>query len=158
MKKTTITALVILGLGTAAFAYGPGGGHCKKGPFGAEHRGGIHKLVKQLDLTADQKKEFEVLKESRKKMMISKREEHKGKRSKMMQKMRPDMSHFMSADNFDKDAFKKELSTKFEKRDEMRKKRQVAMLEKRADGMQKHFNILTPEQRIKLIELSKENR
>ena len=49
MKKTTITALVILGLGTAAFAYGPGGGHCKKGSFGAEHRGGIHKLVKQLD-------------------------------------------------------------------------------------------------------------
>lgn len=157
MKKTTITLLVVLGLGTAAFAFGPGGGHCK-GPFGAEHRGGMHKLVKQLDLTADQKKEFEVLKESRKKMMRSKRETHKGNRAKMMQGMNPDMSHFMSADNFDKVAFKKELNTKFEKRDEMRKKRQVAMLEKRAEGMQKVFDILTPEQRIKLIELSQENR
>lgn len=155
MKKTTIALLATLGLSTALFAFGPGGHKCGHGPFGAEHRGGLFKLVKQLDLTSEQKDTLKALKKSRKDMMQAKREEMKEKRQEMHQQNRPDMSTFMSAKSFDKEAFKAEVNKKIEAMHKKMEAKKDDMLEKRAEMMQKIFNVLTPEQRVKLIELSK---
>jgi len=156
MKKTTIAILATLGLGTATLLACGGPGH-KGGPFG-EHRGGMFKVMKQLDLTSEQKDQMKVLRNERKDQMQAKMKEMKENRKSMMASMKPDLSAFMTANNFDKEAFKKQMNDKFEAKRQMRESRKSAMLEKRADGMEKVFNILTPEQRIKWIELSKKQK
>ncbi len=153
LKKTTIAILVTLGLGTATLLAFGGPGH-KGGPFG-EHRDGMSKIMKQLDLTPEQKDQMKVLKKERKGQMQAKMKEMKENRKSMMAGMKPDLSTFMTANSFDKEAFKKQMNEKFEARRQMMESRKSAMLEKRAERMEKMFNILTPEQRIKWIELSK---
>jgi len=156
MKKTTIAILATLGLGTATLLACGGPGH-KGGPFG-EHRGGMFKVMKQLDLTSEQKDQMKVLKQERKDHMQTKMKEMKENRKSMMVGMKPDLSTFMTANNFDKEAFKKQMNNKFEAKRQMMESRKSVMLEKRAEGMEKMFNILTPEQRIKWIELSKKQK
>lgn len=146
MKKVTTAVLLTLGISTALLAC-PGGG--KK--FGGE---GMKQIMKQLDLSTEQKGALKDLRESRKEMMQAKKEHRKN----MRQQMKPDMSKFMTANSFDKEAFKKEMQKKFEAKRAMREQRQASMMEVRADHMEKMFNILTPEQRIKWIELSKEQK
>ncbi len=153
MKKLTTAVLVTLGLGTALFA-------C---PAGGDKRGGAYKdrmqnVMKQLDLSSEQKEQMKTLRESRKNVMQAKRKEMKESRKGMREQMRPDMNKFMTANTFDKEAFKQEMKKKHEVRLANREKRQEAMLESRADSMEKMFKILTPEQRTKWIELSKQQK
>ena len=154
MKKTAIALLVTLGLGTSLFAFGPGG-H-RGGPFAGGQSMEMFKIVRTLDLTSEQKTELKSFKKSQKAQMQEKRESFKIDRESMMKQMKPDMSLFMSADNFDKEAFKQEMTKKFEARRKVMETKGAEMLEARASSMEKVFNILTPEQRIKWIELSKE--
>lgn len=156
MKKTAITLLITLGLGTALFAFGPGGGKCG-GPFG-ERKGGMFTTMKQLDLSSEQRDAMKEIMKSRKNEMQAKRKEMQENRKEMMQGMRPDLSTFMTADKFDKVAFKAHMEQKFEAKRKMMQTKKDEMLEKRATGMEKMFNILTPEQRTKWIELSKEKQ
>ncbi len=154
MKKLTTAVLLTLGLGTVLFA-------CPAG--WAEKRGGAYKdrmqsIMKQLDLSSEQKEQLKTLRESRKNMMKAKRKEFKENRKAMRGQMKPDMSKFMTANTFDKEAFKKEMHQKFEAKRAMKENRKTAMLENRANRMEQMFNILTPEQRIKWIELSKQQK
>lgn len=156
MKKTTIAILVTLGLGTATLLACGGPGH-KGGPFG-EPRGGMFKVMKQLDLSSEQREQLQTLKESRKNMMQAKRKSCTENRNAMRAQMKPDMSKFMTANTFDKDAFKQEMHKKFEAKRAMMENKKTTMMEYRANNMEKMFNILTPEQRIKWIELSKKQK
>jgi periplasmic protein CpxP/Spy len=151
MKKLTTVALLTVGLGTALFACPSGG----DGQRGGGYKNGMQKIMKQLDLSSEQKDQLKTLRESRKAMMQTKRKEFKENRKSMRAQMKPDMSTFMTANTFDKEAFKQEMQKKHEARRAMRDSKKSSMLESRADNMEKMFNILTPEQRIKWIELSK---
>lgn len=146
MKKIILALLLMFGLGMMANA---------TGMQGEKKRGGLFSLIKQLDLSTEQKQEFKALKQERKASRKAHKLEMKSKRRAMGQ---PDMSSFMSAKTFDKVAFKKEMTKRFDAREKTREARRDTMLEKRAEGMQKIFNILTPKQRKKLIELSKSNK
>ena len=107
LKKTTIVLLVTLGLGTTLFAFGPGG-H-RGGPFAGKQNMEIFKLVKKLDLSSEQEAALKTVKESQRAQMREKMESFKKDRESMMKQMKPDMSLFMSADSFDKEAFKSEM-------------------------------------------------
>jgi protein CpxP len=150
MTKKVIAALIVLGLGTAALST------CSKGgPF--KHKGaGMFKVMKQLDLTSEQKKQMKALKEERKVHMKSKMKEMRKNRKSMMTGMKPDLSTFMTANSFDKKAFKVQMKKKFEEKRKMIESKKSEMLNSRADSMEKVFNILTAEQRVKWIELSKQ--
>lgn len=180
MKKSLIIATTVVGLTTAIFAYGmgPGGDKCGgmddsrpmmergMGPDGGKC-GGMHKgmkdhmrkdpmlmVFKELNLTDTQKEALQKLREEE-------MEENKAVREKMMEagkkrRTPPDLSKVMTANTFDKAAFKAQMLQEMEQRDAMMKENREAMLEKRADHMQKVFEILTPEQRTKWLELSKE--
>ncbi len=154
MKKLTTAALLTLGLGTALFAC-PAGGNDQRG---GEHKNGMQKIMKQLDLSSEQREQLKTLKESRKNMMQAKRKSCKEDRKAMKGQMKPDMSKFMTANTFDKDAFKQEMHKKFEAKRAMMETKKTTMMEYRANNMEKMFNILTPEQRIKWIELSKKQK
>ena len=78
----------------------------------------------------------------------------KEKKNREAKKDSRDMSKFMSAEKFDKEAFKKIMQDNDEKRNERMQKRQAKRIEHKADTMEKIFAILTPQQRTKLIELS----
>ena len=153
-KRAIITLLVTLGLGTTLFAFGPFG-H-KGGPFAGQQHIEIFKLVNELDLSSEQETELKLIKKSQRAQMREKMEAFRAEREDMMKQMKPDMDLFMSSDSFDKVAFKEEMKKKFEERRKVMQTRGAEMLENRASGMEKVFNILTPEQRIKWIELSKE--
>ncbi len=148
MKKTTLAILLTLGLGTATLLACGG----PKGDRGDR----MMKMVKQLDLTSEQKSALKTLRQANKAQRKAKMEEMKETRKAMRASMRPDMSQFMTANTFDKEAFKAQMNEKFEAKRQMMQAKKAAMLEKRADNMQKVFDILTPEQRIKWIELSKQ--
>ena len=159
MKKTTIALLLTLGLGTSALmAQGGPGGEC--GGFeGKGHRGGgqMFQMLKQLDLTADQKSQLKELKtQQRAQMRKQFKKMHKSSNS-MGAEGKANMSSFMTADSFDKEAFKQQASTKMESKHQNFESKKSEMLEKRAENMKKIFDILTPEQRTKWIELTKEN-
>ena len=82
------------------------------------------------------------------------KQDRKDRKDRKAKKGTRDMSKFMSADKFDKEAFKKVMQAKDQKRNEMMQKRDTQRIDHRADTMEKIFAILTPEQRTKLIELS----
>ena len=154
MKKLTTVVLLTLGLGTALFACPSGGNKQRGGP----DKNGMQQIMKQLDLSAEQNDQLKTLRESRKDMMQAKRKEFKENRKAMRGQMKPDMSTFMTANSFDKEAFKQEMKKKHDAKRAIRESRKASMLDSRADNMEKMFNILTPEQRIKWIELFKKQK
>ncbi len=154
MKKTTIAIIVTLGLGTALFAFGPG--EHRGGPFGGQHKSGMFKMLKQLDLTEEQQDQMKVLRKSQKEERKAQFKKFRKNRGAKIMGMKPDISIFMTVNNFDKEAFKEEANKRFEAMRELMDSKREIMIDKRADGMEKVFNILTPEQREKLIQLSKE--
>ena len=139
----------------------------------------MKKVMSQLDLTDAQKEQIrQIMRESRQQMKGMKGQKgmgaqagpgqgkmgkgkmhgqgqgkHAGKRGHLGL----DASQFMSKESFDKAAFKKSLQEKWKKQDELRQQRRAVRLERMADRMEKIFKVLTPEQREKLIELSKNN-
>ena len=168
MRRRTIIATVAgLGIITALFAGKPmmeNMHECREGmhKMHGKHHGQnpkelFKKIRTELDLDDTQKEKFKTIVSGQRDIMKAKfkklkQEQKSGKSKRGM----PDMSLFMSADKFDKEAFTKVMQTKQEKRQEMMKKRQSGMIAQRADTLEKIFAILTPQQRTKLIKLSKE--
>jgi len=150
MNKITVV-LVLVGLSMGVMAQSMNGNGNGKN----ENRGAMFKLLKQVDLTATQKTELKALRSSHKGMREAFMSESKTKRKTIRQGMKVNMASFMSEKTFDKGAFKEAMKQEFDNIRKVMEKRKEAMLEKRANAMEKVFNILTVEQRVKLIELSK---
>jgi protein CpxP len=156
MKRKVFAVLATLGLSSALlFAYGGDGRGMRDGGMMPKER--FVKHLKQLDLTVEQKAKLHDLREAH-------RDERKADR-KMMRKNRADMtppalnvSAFMTKEKFDKEAFKAAVKKEMEQREAQRAKMRDTMLEKRATHIQEVFDILTPEQREKLIQLSKDDK
>ncbi|HHD72970.1 MAG TPA: hypothetical protein ENK77_03045 [Epsilonproteobacteria bacterium] len=109
-----------------------------------KHNGMIKQLMSQLDLSDTQKEKIrEIKRESRQAMKQRNR------------KPEMDFGQFMSKDRFDKEAFKKTMQQKWEARDKIRQAKREIRLTMMSDRMAKIFDVLTPEQREKLIELKK---
>ena len=136
-------------------------GHRQDRGMRGKHRqnrmGFLRQMGRKLDLTSDQRQKIRALATAERE---ARKAEHQGKyqrrkhRAGMFGTLNPDT--FMSADNFDKEAFKKGVKAQAEKRRAERKTQRESRLDHRADFMAKFFDILTPEQRVKWIELSKE--
>ncbi|MDM5272323.1 Spy/CpxP family protein refolding chaperone [Sulfurovum sp. zt1-1] len=156
MKKTVIAIIATVGLSSALMATGPGMNPCKDS-IGKHYkeRSEIYKAIQQLDLTQAQKEQLQTFRESQREERKANRAALKEKRA--MKQNRTDLSRFMSAEKFDKNAYKTAMKERMQQREEMREKRRELVLEKRAERMEKIFNILTPEQREKWIQLSKSN-
>jgi len=75
-------------------------------------------------------------------MMQAKKELCKENRNSMKQQMTPELSKFMTANTFDKDAFKQEMHKKFEAKRAMMDNKKTTMMEYRANNMERMFNIL----------------
>lgn len=155
MKKTILATAAVLGLSTAVMACG-----AHKGGYYGKHGGGMEmmKIIKQLDLTSEQKAQLKEMRKASKEARKAKREEMQAKRKAHQSERRTLVAQYMTAESFDKEGFKaaakEKAASKQAKMKEMRDKR----LENRADKIEKVFNILTPEQRVKWVELAKEEK
>ncbi len=132
--------------------------HCKKMDRKKHH---FFKMIQnELTLNSTQEKALDtIIEESMIERKIASIKDHfkemkQDRKDRKAKKGTRDMSKFMSADKFDKEAFKKVMQAKDQKRNEMMQKRDTQRIEHRADTMEKVFAILTPQQRTKLIELS----
>ncbi len=114
---------------------------CQKGDYkkNKHNRSEMKEIFQQLDLSAEQKT---ALKSQRKVM----REQMKDKRSKRHAKRgMANMSGFVSAEGFDKEAFIAKATEKSQ-----------TMIAMRANMFEQKMNILTEEQRVKLVRLLQE--
>ncbi len=180
--KTIVLALAGLGLATVLMAHEPQGSeNGERGGYGMHQRGmdrpGMHRggfrdsrlmrhghrrgfmrrMGRELNLTSEQRRQFrELFKAERKAREAERRVQrrHGKKRGSMFGSLNPET--FMSADHFDKDAYVKAVEKQAQQRRTERRDRRRSRLEHRAAFMEKIFNILTPEQRVKWIELAKE--
>jgi protein CpxP len=164
MKKLALAAILALGLGGLAFAQG---GDCQHegygkgqhkymegkedmGKKGMHHRkGGLFKVFKELDLTKEQRTKIKEIMKSKREAMKKLREEKRGNREPL------NFAAFMDKDKFNADAFKKELDKQHAKRVEKNMEIRTKRVEMMADSFKKIFEILTPEQREKLLQLPK---
>jgi Spy/CpxP family protein refolding chaperone len=112
----------------------------KGGFYGKHHRGGHHfkKIMKELDLTSEQKSALKALKKQKRETMKANRDAMKAERKAVL-------ANAVTANGFDKNAFIEGARAKFEKK--------IAM---KAEHMEAMMNILTPEQRTKFVELLNE--
>jgi len=141
LKVLTIVAITGLVSATAVHA-GPAcqenNKMCQKKK---DNRAEMKEIFQQMNLTAEQKI---AMKENRKEM----RAQMKAKRSQRNNKRGMDnMSEFVSANGFDKEAFIDNATQKAQSRIEMR-----------ADRFEKTMNILTTEQRMKFVTLLQEKQ
>ena len=141
LKVLTIVAITGL-VGATAVHAGPG---CKENDKMCQkrkdNRADVKEIFQELDLTAEQQS---AMKENRKEMraqMKDRRSQRDGKRGM------DNMSEFVSANGFDKEAFIAKATEKAQSRIEMR-----------ADRFEKTMNILTPEQRVKFVTLLQEKQ
>jgi len=173
--KVIVLALAGLGMTAALMANGPRGGwddqrggsgmHQGDRQHGMQRRGGsqgfARQMARQLDLTKDQRQKIRAIFRAERQGNKAERRAHRqqgkqgNRRPGLFGQLNP--ATFMSADNFDKDAFKKAVQEQEQQRKAARETRRTERLDQRADLMEKVFNILTPEQRVKWIELVKKN-
>ncbi|HHH18959.1 MAG TPA: hypothetical protein ENK86_00385, partial [Campylobacterales bacterium] len=119
------------------------GQHCKgeKGKhgkhFGKHHKRGGHfaKIMKQLDLTDEQKKQLKALRDEKREDRKAKREVMKGERSAVL-------ANALTAEGFNKAQFIQDATAKAQTK-----------IAQRAEDMEKMFAVLTPKQRTKFVEL-----
>lgn len=102
----------------------------------------------ELDLTTAQKKQIKSIFVKQKEMMKNERQAMRNKR------FMPDASQFMTAEKFDKEAFKKVMKEQRDQKEQRIQEKAENRLNQRADTLEKIFAILTPEQRTKFIALS----
>ena len=154
MKKRTII-LTVTGLGLATALFASNIDHQRVAGMGSMHKGQMmfSKIIKQLDLTDTQKEQLKSLKESKRKAMKEKFKALKEQRKELRKSF--DASSFMTANHFDKESFKESIQKRREAMRVFMEANQDKMVEQRANTMEQVFNILTPEQREKLIQLSK---
>ncbi|WP_457607118.1 Spy/CpxP family protein refolding chaperone [Nitratifractor sp.] len=151
-------------------------GQGKQGAMHGRHgKRGMHapmmkKVFSQLNLSDEQKQQIrQIMRESRQQKgmkgqgmrgqgmgMQGQGMKGQGMKGQRRGRLGLDASAFMNKENFDKEAFKKALQQKWEQQDKMRQQRRAQRLERMADRMEKIFKVLSPEQRQKLIELSKQ--
>jgi len=99
--------------------------------FGKGHKKNfIKKMMKELDLTDDQKSKLKAIRAEQRSMRKAQRLGHKGEASPV---------NFISSDGFDKDGFISAAKAKAEMRAEIR-----------GEMFTKIFAVLTPEQRVQL--------
>ena len=179
MKKLTAVAVVVLGLSTAAFACGGQGGGCgmkqQKGMDCQKHMGeqkqgmgcqkhmGMQKggekkhkmfaIIKRLNLSDEQMAKLKEIRQSKMQSHRALKLEKRAAKASGMNGM--DISKFMTAEKFDKDAFRAILTKKMEEKRAKMQKIKTAKINTKVDTMEKLFNLLTPEQRVALIEQSK---
>ncbi len=185
--KTIIMVLAGLGLSTALMASGPQNGeegwqrgHGGPGMFAqgeqgrAMHRRGgrmghamqrgqrrsfLRKIGRQLDLTSDQRKKIRDLFRKERQTKRAARKAHRGAgrpQAGLFGHMNPEQ--FMSADRFDKAAFTQAFKDQAAKRKAAHQTQRDERLKHRADFLAKVFDVLTPEQRLKWIELTQKYR
>lgn len=146
LKVLTIVAITGLA-GTVAANACPAGANktmCQKKEMCKSKkgkRGEMKELFEKLDLTSEQKTS---MKENRQKMHVQMKERRAQKHAKHSML---NMSEFVSANGFDKQAFI-----------EMSMQKAQSRIEKRAERFAKTMHILTPEQRIKLVTLLQEKQ
>lgn len=130
-------------------------GRMERGHKRGERGGIMRKLNRELDLTQEQREQLrDVLKKQRQERRAERRT-HRGQNKKSKGVFGGmDVSKFMSVDHFDKEAFTKVQKEISDKRKADKESRREKGMQKRAELMEKVFNILTPEQRVKLIQLS----
>jgi len=173
MKKIVLVTAVVLGLSSVAYAFGNSQEQCgngehkfmeqnkmhtmlgnhkgfKKGHFKNRHSalGTLRGHMRELNLTSEQKVKLRAI-------MQSKREQMRALRGTKGQKPRVNLSNFMNSAEFDKEAFKVEMAKVQALRMAQNSKLRDKRVEMIADTFSKIFAILTPEQREKLIQLSK---
>ena len=167
MKKILLVTAVVLGLSSGAYAFNHTQEQCGNGnhtfmdqeKMHIEHRykgfkkrhpilALLRKDMRELDLTYKQRRKIRAI-------MLEKREQMRALRAEKGQKPQINLSNFMNSAEFDKEAFKVELEkiriTRMAENSKLRGQR----IEIVADAFSKIFDILTPEQREKLIQLSK---
>ncbi|MGF1843668.1 CpxP family protein [Vibrio clamense] len=143
-KKIILAAVVLpLTLGTAsAFAFGGGKGH-HKGPDGK--CGGFDKgMMRQLDLTDEQRDQLKEMREAGRKEMKGKYAEKRAE----MQTHHAKVQALVLADNFDEAAANDLAKEMVEQQSE----RRVQMMKKKHEM----FSVLTAEQKAKVQELQQE--
>ena len=175
MKKIVLVTAVVLGLSSVAYAFsnsqeqcgnvehqfmGKGQMHTMQGKhehkgFKKEHFKNRHSALRmlrghmrELNLTTEQKVKLRAI-------MQAKREQMRALRAKQGQKPRVNFSNFMNSAEFDKEAFKAEMAKVQANRMAQNSKLRDQRVEIIADTFSKIFNVLTLEQREKLIQLSK---
>ncbi len=181
--KTKRIVLVLAGLGltSALMASGPHGnrtgGECQEQKMHAQkenlqrvdhkdrmgqkrdqnqRKNFMRRMAKELDLSRDQRLQIrDVFKDMRKAKQAKRKAFRKTAKNRAGMFEAIDLEKFMSADHFNKEAFKQNILEQQAKRKAARQARRQARLDSRADMMEKIFNILTPEQRLKWIQLSK---
>jgi Spy/CpxP family protein refolding chaperone len=122
----------------------------------------LRALNKELDLTPEQRQRVKAIVMEYRQALKAKRMERKqarkgrgkgrGKSGKM------GAAAFMSPERFDKEAFKSTVRKRWEMRERRRAEWREIRLDLMADTMEKLYNVLTPEQRTRLIELSQKRR
>jgi Spy/CpxP family protein refolding chaperone len=159
MKKLLLALFVIAGLSVGSVAQEmPSEGMKGEGKKMMHHkkkkRTGLYKYLKDLNLTSEQKSQLKAFRDKHKGEMMKRKGEFLAKKhAHKAQEL--NFATFMSKDSFDTVAFKKEMRTRFETMRKMMEERRESMIEARAKSMENLFNILTPAQRAKLLELSK---
>jgi len=116
---------------------------CKKNNYkhNRHSKSDMREIFQQLDLTPEQKTSMREQRKGMRKQMQAKRETMRGERGMS------GMAKFISANGFDKQGFM-----------DMAAKRSQNMAEMRADMIEKKMNILTDEQRVKLVSLLQEKQ
>jgi len=141
MKKLKVLAVVaVTGLvGLTAVNASPMGGGEKMHEGMKQKKAQMKGVFKQLDLSSEQKSQMKALRQEMK-------AQHKEQKSAMMKgRGMVKMGQYVSANGFDKQGFI-----------DMATKKSQTMIHKRADIFEKRMNILTPEQRVKLVSLMQE--
>ena len=147
-KKLVLTAVVLLlALGTAsAFAVGGKGHH--RGPQGECGVGIDRSMMRQLDLTGEQKDQLKELRKTSKQEMKAKFSENFQAKQAERQAHQKKVQALLLADTFDRAAADELAKQMVEKQSE----RRVRMLEKQHQML----SVLTPEQKTNFVELQKE--
>ena len=159
MKRVILASAVVVALTATIYAHPYGGCKEDRGYYmqhkmhkGFNHRNSVMRIFKHI------RKELNLTKEQRikiREVMQEKREKLRALRATVGKRYRMDISSFMSGTKFDKSAFRAEM----ERVRASRMERNIKLRDKRldiiADSFSKIFDILTPSQREKLIQLSK---
>ncbi|MGR5069859.1 MULTISPECIES: CpxP family protein [Vibrio] len=149
-KKVVLAAIILpLTLGAAsAFAFGGKDHH--KGPRGECSQGMERGVMRQLNLTDAQKDKLKEMRKANKADMKANYAEHHQARKAERQAHHAKMQALLLADNFDEAAANDLAKVMVDKQTE----RRVKMMEKKHQML----SVLTPEQKVKFVELQKERQ
>jgi Spy/CpxP family protein refolding chaperone len=151
-----------------AVGMGQGKGHGKQGRVSNKKRRPNHlqrmlrTLNKELNLSPEQKQRVKAIvteyRQALKAKRMERKQARKGKGMGRGKGKQRGAAAFMNPERFDKEAFKSTVQKRWEMQEQRRAEWRKARLDLMADTMEKLYNVLTPEQRSRLIELSQKRR